>query len=268
MNGALGNLNGVISALAKSAGAAERVLSLLALKPDIPHALGYDASVAVCKWDIRFEDVSFHYQMRPSSSVLDGLSFGVDEGSVAALVGRSGGGKSTVIHLLLRFYDPIKGRISIGGIDLRELNLRTVHQRIGLVSQDTQLCAGSESNTGRVALDFCFDRMSSATDSMQLFVTTLGTALPISRKRSLRLQRGRRKPMTSYHPSRTGFSLAWAIEVSDSPVGSGNESPLLAAFSGSLGCCCSTRPPPLSTPRVRALCSALLTALSGPVSTR
>ena len=81
--------------------------------------------------------------MRPNARVLDALSFGVDEGTVCALVGKSGGGKSTVIHLLLRYYDPVSGCVRLGGVDLKEINLKSVHMRIGVVSQDTQLFNGT-----------------------------------------------------------------------------------------------------------------------------
>ena len=77
--------------------------------------------------------------MRPTNVVLDGIGFTVDEGSVCALVGKSGGGKSTLVHLLLRFYDPQAGRISLGGVDYRDLNLASLHKQIGVVSQETQL---------------------------------------------------------------------------------------------------------------------------------
>ena len=77
--------------------------------------------------------------MRPTNVVLDGIDFTVDEGSVCALVGKSGGGKSTLVHLLLRFYDPQAGRISLGGVDYRDLNLASLHKQIGVVSQETQL---------------------------------------------------------------------------------------------------------------------------------
>uniref|UniRef100_A0A7S2JG48 ABC transporter domain-containing protein n=1 Tax=Haptolina brevifila TaxID=156173 RepID=A0A7S2JG48_9EUKA len=77
--------------------------------------------------------------MRPSSKVLDGLSFGVEEGSVNALVGPSGGGKSTVIHLILRFYDPLEGELTLGGVPYTALNFPSVHGLIGTVSQETQL---------------------------------------------------------------------------------------------------------------------------------
>jgi len=63
----------------------------------------------VRRWDLAFEGVRFAYQMRPQQQVLRGVSFAIDEGSVCALVGKSGGGKSTMIHLLLRYYDPAEG---------------------------------------------------------------------------------------------------------------------------------------------------------------
>jgi ATP-binding cassette subfamily B protein len=72
-------------------------------------------------------------------TVLDGMTFRVEAGKVAALVGKSGGGKSTMIHLMLRFYDPQGGRITIGGVDYRELSLASVHRNVGVVSQVTQL---------------------------------------------------------------------------------------------------------------------------------
>ena len=71
--------------------------------------------------------------------VLSGMSFEVAAGSVCALVGKSGGGKSTMIHLLLRFYDPHEGCVRVGGVDLKRLHLPSVHERIGVVSQETQL---------------------------------------------------------------------------------------------------------------------------------
>ena len=76
--------------------------------------------------------------------VLRGVSFSIDAGTVCALVGKSGGGKSTMIHLLLRFYDPTAGCITLGGVDYRDLNLRSVHERIGVVTQARQLAAPAE----------------------------------------------------------------------------------------------------------------------------
>lgn len=89
------------------------------------------------------EDVHFAYQMRPNQKVLEGINLTINKGEVCALVGKSGGGKSTLVHLMMRFYDPKQGRITLDGKDLTTLNLRSVHRHCGLVAQDTQLFACS-----------------------------------------------------------------------------------------------------------------------------
>ena len=139
INTAIQALNDMVNSFTRAAGAAERVLSLYDLTPDIDPDGGDLADAVLARWDIAFHDVFFHYQMRPEQKVLQGMSFKVDEGQVCALVGKSGGGKSTLVHLILRFYDPREGRITLGGRDLRELNVASVHQHIGVVSQETQL---------------------------------------------------------------------------------------------------------------------------------
>ena len=139
LNNSLQALNNILNSFTRAAGAAERVLSLVDLEPDIDPNGGAPVDVAVRKWDLHFDDVHFRYQMRPLNRVLAGLSFEVHDGSVCALVGKSGGGKSTLIHLMLRFYDPTDGKITLGGVDLKQLNLASVHRKIGVVSQDTQL---------------------------------------------------------------------------------------------------------------------------------
>ena len=139
MNNSIQALSGVLNAFTRAAGAAERVLSVIDLPPDIDPREGAPADVAVRSWDVAFSEVAFVYQMRPTNPVLQGVSFRVPEGTVCALVGPSGGGKSTIIHLLLRFYDPTGGSVSLGGVEYSQLNFPSVHRRTGLVSQDTQL---------------------------------------------------------------------------------------------------------------------------------
>lgn len=139
INTSIQALNDMVNSFTRAAGAAERVLSLYDLEPDIDPDKGMDVEVAVNRWSIEFDQVEFHYQMRPQQKVLQGMSFKVEAGNVAALVGRSGGGKSTMVHLLLRFYDPRAGRILLGGADLRELHIASMHKHIGVVSQETQL---------------------------------------------------------------------------------------------------------------------------------
>ncbi len=86
---------------------------------------------------IRFEDVSFHYV--PGEPVLENISFEVRPGEIVALVGPSGAGKTTLVDLVARFYDPTSGRITIDGIDLRTISARSLRTRLGIVTQETVL---------------------------------------------------------------------------------------------------------------------------------
>jgi ABC-type oligopeptide transport system ATPase subunit len=136
-------LNGVLNSFTRAAGAAMRVLSLFDLEPAIPSTdpsagapLAGGAPDAV---GVQFENVDFHYQMRPDRKVLSGFSLTIPPGTVTALVGKSGAGKSTTAGLLLRFYDVKGGRVLIDGVDLRSLNLASFHKALGVVTQDTQL---------------------------------------------------------------------------------------------------------------------------------
>lgn len=149
MNNSIQSLSGVLNAFTRAAGAAERVLSVIDLPPDIDPKAGAPVDLVVRAWDLRLEDVKFHYQMRPTNPVLQGLTFAVPEGTVCALVGTSGGGKSTVIHLILRYYDPVEGSLSLGGVGYTQLNFPSVHKRLGVVSQDTQMfnCSIAENIT-------------------------------------------------------------------------------------------------------------------------
>ncbi|KLT43566.1 P-loop containing nucleoside triphosphate hydrolase protein [Cutaneotrichosporon oleaginosum] len=92
---------------------------------------------------IEFDDVTFRYPSRPDTTVLDGLSTVFEAGQTTALVGPSGGGKSTVISLMERFYDPASGSVALDGAVLPSLNLRWLRGQIGLVSQEPVLFATS-----------------------------------------------------------------------------------------------------------------------------
>ena len=91
---------------------------------------------------LRFEDVSFWYES-PARPALDSFSLGVAPGESVALVGRSGAGKTTVVSLLLRFFDPQRGRILLDGRDIRDLDLEALRRLIAVVSQDTYLFHGT-----------------------------------------------------------------------------------------------------------------------------
>lgn len=91
------------------------------------------------KGDIEFKNVSFKYPARPDITIFDGLNLQVYSGKSLAIVGQSGSGKSTVIQLLMRFYDPSSGTVSIDGVDIKTFNLKSLRLKIGLVQQEPAL---------------------------------------------------------------------------------------------------------------------------------
>ena len=133
-------LTNCLTSLVRAAGSASRVFSLQDNLPDIAPDAGavYDPGPGRGP-EIALRDVTFWYQMRPNSLVIDGMSMHIESGSTAALVGKSGGGKTTVISLLLRYYDVKAGAITFDGVDVRSLDLASVHGVVGLVMQDMQI---------------------------------------------------------------------------------------------------------------------------------
>ena len=129
----------------------ERVFDILDKpeeKPDLPDAVPAPERVE----QIRFEDVSFSY--RPGVPVLRHFELTVPGGSVVALVGASGAGKTTVTDLLARFYDPSAGRILLNGVDLRHIRLKSFRSLLGIVQQEVFLFDGSVRDNiayGRIA---------------------------------------------------------------------------------------------------------------------
>ena len=146
-----------VASLSTSAGAAERVLGVLELQPGIgaPVAVGSaDAETPAPppfpeQWspagglDLTLMDVAFAYQQRPDARVLTSFSLHVPAGTSTALVGRSGCGKSTVVHLVMRFYDPKGGTITLGGTPLREVPYHALRAAVALVAQDAPVFAGT-----------------------------------------------------------------------------------------------------------------------------
>ncbi|KAI3935537.1 hypothetical protein MKW92_025166 [Papaver armeniacum] len=96
--------------------------------------------------DIELSDVYFSYPTRPKELIFNRFSLCIPGGTTSALVGQSGSGKSTVISLVERFYDPQKGKVLIDGVNLKELKLRWIREKIGLVSQEPALFACSIKN--------------------------------------------------------------------------------------------------------------------------
>ena len=124
------------SMISSSLAAGERVYEILDLPEEVQDAPDAEPLPEV-QGQVSFEDVTFGYlRSRP---VIDGLAFDVPPGSVVALLGPTGSGKSTIINLLLRLYDVNEGRITVDGIDIRRLDLGFLRRNIGLVTQDTYL---------------------------------------------------------------------------------------------------------------------------------
>ncbi|KAJ5174915.1 uncharacterized protein N7482_000792 [Penicillium canariense] len=115
---------------------AERMLELFREQPTVVDS-PYATPLAMCKGDIRFQDVEFSYDSRKPA--LNGLTFRCEPGTTTALVGESGGGKSTVFRLLFRFYNSEKGCLSVDGHDVQDITIDSLRRHIGVVPQDTVL---------------------------------------------------------------------------------------------------------------------------------
>ena len=140
--GAAGALSEVIGDLQRAAGATERLLDLLQTVPDIAAPTSPVPLPEPARGAVGFEDVVFQYPSRPDRSALENLDLRVEPGEKVAIVGPSGAGKTTVFQLLLRFYDPQHGRISLDGVDLRAADPKALRARIGLVPQEPVIFSG------------------------------------------------------------------------------------------------------------------------------
>jgi ATP-binding cassette subfamily B protein len=96
-----------------------------------------DKPKTVADYDITFEKVSFSYTKKTNGAALDGVSFTAKQGELTAIVGPSGGGKSTIAHLIPRFYDVDSGAIKIGGVDIRDMSISGLMDTVSFVFQDT-----------------------------------------------------------------------------------------------------------------------------------
>ncbi|WP_246333089.1 ABC transporter transmembrane domain-containing protein [Aureimonas mangrovi] len=139
----LGQLSEVWGELAQAAGATERLSELLAepspvRSPADPLALPQRALGA-----LRFEGVSFAYPAAPAQTIVEDLSFDVRPGETVAIVGASGAGKSTIVALIERFYDPVAGRVLVDGVDVSRVDLEALRSRIAFVPQDVAVFAAS-----------------------------------------------------------------------------------------------------------------------------
>ena len=138
----IGQFSGLYTGLQEALGATRRLFEILDTRsdieerPDAQDLLGGAGSIT-------FDDVSFAYQDSPETAILTNISLEVQPGEVLALVGPSGAGKTTLVNLIPRFFDPTAGRILINEQDLRDLKLTSLRGQIGIVPQETLLFGGN-----------------------------------------------------------------------------------------------------------------------------
>ncbi len=143
MAGSVAALSEIWSELQRAAGATERLVELLNAEDTVNDPSQAKALPVPVRGEIRFDDVTFRYPARPDVVALDHLSLQIKPGETVAFVGPSGAGKTTVIQMIQRFYDPDAGQVSLDGLDLRELNRDDFRQHIALVPQDPVIFAAS-----------------------------------------------------------------------------------------------------------------------------
>ncbi|KAI1711157.1 ABC transporter transmembrane region domain-containing protein [Ditylenchus destructor] len=146
MNGstALGTALPYLTSMGSAQGAARHVLKVINNKPKIdPYSNQGLVLNSKVRGSIAFNNVHFSYPLRKDIKVLDGVSFSVEPGQKIALVGSSGCGKSTTVNLVMRFYDSDQGSITLDGHDLSQLNVRSLRDCIGVVSQEPVLFDGT-----------------------------------------------------------------------------------------------------------------------------
>jgi len=133
-------LGWVIAAITQAVASGERIFEILDAKSEVEDLPGA-TELGPVRGHVRFENVSFAYLKR--ERVLQGVDFEAQPGQVIALLGTTGSGKSTVINLIPRFYDPTAGRILLDGQDIRKTKVLSLRKQIGIVMQDTTLFAAS-----------------------------------------------------------------------------------------------------------------------------
>ena len=139
-SGPINEMANIVAELQSAMAAAERVFTLIDASPEKEDAAGA-AVLTDVKGEVAMEDIDFSYV--PGTPIIQGLSFKAEPGSLTAIVGPTGAGKTTIINLLMRFYDPDKGMIYVDGSEVRSLTRASLRGAYSMVLQDTWLFHGT-----------------------------------------------------------------------------------------------------------------------------
>ena len=189
----------------QAVGASERIFNLLDRQPKVPSHPNGSCSIEPTDFDgyVRLENVCFTYPTRSDQQVLHDISFEINSGQKVALVGPSGGGKSTIASLIERFYDPQSGNIYFGSNKLTTINPQWVRENISFVNQEPSLFACSIRDNITFGLDrkdVSFDNIQSAAkqanahDFIEQFENKYDTLVG---ERGVRLSGGQRQRIAS-----------------------------------------------------------------------
>ncbi len=157
---ALGGLANLWGSLQAGAGATLRLFQILDRVPEIrdPETATPLPTTGPDVGAVAFDDVRFAYPSRDDVTVLDGVTLHIKPGETVALVGRSGAGKSTIASMVYRFFDPKSGRVSVDGVDVKQLKLHDLRARLAIVSQEPVLFSGTiRDNIAYARPDASFD---------------------------------------------------------------------------------------------------------------
>uniref|UniRef100_A0ABI7YGJ8 ATP binding cassette subfamily B member 5 n=1 Tax=Felis catus TaxID=9685 RepID=A0ABI7YGJ8_FELCA len=136
---AIGETLVLVPEYSRAKSGAAHLFALLEKKPTIDSYSQEGKTPDTCEGNIEFREVSFSYPCRQDVLILCGLSLSIEKGKTVAFVGSSGCGKSTSVHLLQRFYDPMKGQVLFDGVDAKELSVQWLRSQIAIVSQEPVL---------------------------------------------------------------------------------------------------------------------------------